>query len=195
MKKKFDELWEKWYLWLSLAVVLDPRYKIRFLDRSLKEAFGGDAKKYTLEVRGKICELSFRYSLHANQQSGECSNDSNTEDVPVHEELGELNHYLEEECVPENVPLDILKWWKGNASTYPTLALLACDILRIPACVVSAESAFDETDERVSLFNRKLSPEVVEALICTQDWIKSSGTSTTSSSSFEVLPISFINGR
>ncbi|XP_066325809.1 zinc finger BED domain-containing protein DAYSLEEPER-like isoform X2 [Miscanthus floridulus] len=195
MKIKFDELWEKWYLWLFLAVVLDPRYKLRFLDRSLKEAFGGDAKKYTLEVRGKICELSFRYSFHANQQSGECSNDSNTEDVPVHEELGELNHYLEEECVPENVPLDILKWWKGNASTYPTLALLARDILTIPACVVSAESAFDETDERVSLFNRKLSPEVVEALICTQDWIKSSGTSTTGSSSFEVLPISFINGR
>jgi len=59
---------------------------------------------------------------------------------------------------------------------YPTLALLARDILSIPACVVSSESAFDETDERVSLFNRKLSPEVVEALICTQDWLKSSET-------------------
>jgi hypothetical protein len=196
MKKRFDEFWEKWYVWLCLAVVLDPRYKIRFLDRSLKEAFGSDAKKYMLEVRGKICELFFRYSIQVDQQGGECSNDSNSNtDVPVHEGLRELNSYLEGECVPENVPFDILKWWKGNASTYPTLALLARDILRIPACVVSAESAFDETDERVSLFNRKLSPEVVEALICTQDWIKSSGTSTTSSSSFEVLPISFINGR
>ncbi|XP_021320426.1 zinc finger BED domain-containing protein RICESLEEPER 2 [Sorghum bicolor] len=175
MKKKFDELWEKWYLWLSLAVVLDPRYKIRFLDRSLKEAFGSDAKKYMLEVRGKICELFFRYSIQADQQGGGCSNASST-DVPVHEGLGELNHYLEGECVPENVPFDIMKWWKGNASMYPTLALLARDILRIPACVVSTESAFDETDERVSLFNRKLSPEVVEALICNQDWIKSSET-------------------
>jgi len=78
---KLDELWEKWYLWLSLAVVLDPRYKIRFLDRSFKEAFGSNANKYMLEVRAKICELFFRYSIHADQQGGECSNDSNTESL------------------------------------------------------------------------------------------------------------------
>ena len=59
MNKKFDELWDKWYLWLFLAVVLDPRYKIRFLDRSWKEAFGSDAKKYMLEVRAKICGFFF----------------------------------------------------------------------------------------------------------------------------------------
>ncbi|CAO2209831.1 unnamed protein product [Urochloa humidicola] len=195
MQKKFDEFWKKWYQWLSLAVILDPRYKIWLLDFYLKESFGSDATKYTSEVRGKIYELFFRYKFLGDQQRGERLNDSNADlhldtvghgtipahdsrqshsEQSVHEEIGELNQYLEGERIPENVPFDILKWWKDNASTYPTLARMAQDILAIPVSGISAESAFDKTDERVNLFSRKLGPEEVEALICTQDWIKSS---------------------
>jgi hypothetical protein len=196
MNKKFDEIWRNWYLWLCLAVILDPRYKFRFLTRSLGEAFGIDATRYMIEVRAKIYELFIRYSFLADQQSCELSNErkidsqvaahehgsvsvhdtiQNFSDQSVHEKLGELIQYLEGECIPEYVPFDILKWWKDNASTYPTLARLAQDILAIPVSGVSNESALDVTDERASLFNRKMSPEQVEALICTQDWIKSSG--------------------
>ena len=111
------------------------------------------------------------------------------------EEPGEVIRYLEGELIPQNANFDILKWWKENASTYPALARLARDILAIPGSAVSAESAFDEADERASLFNRKLSPELVEALICTQDWIKSSGTYKHNSSSFNLFLISFIYSR
>jgi len=193
MKLKFDQLWRKWYLWLSLAVVLDPRYKIRFLV-CFKEAFGSHAKRYISEVRGKLYELFLQYSCHVDQQNDE-NFDERTNDlqldthgsIPVHDasqnyieqaahvELGEVIRYLEGELIPQNANFDILKWWKENASTYPALSRLARDILAIPGSAVSAESAFDETDERTSLFNRKLSPELIEALICTQDWIKSSG--------------------
>ncbi|XP_034601050.1 zinc finger BED domain-containing protein RICESLEEPER 2-like isoform X2 [Setaria viridis] len=195
MQLKFDQLWRKWYLWLSLAVVLDPRYKIRFLVICFKEAFGSHAKKYILEVRGKLYELFLQYSFHVDQQNCENFNQRNNDlqldihgSLPVtdtsqsyieqaaHEELGEVITYLEGELIPQNVCFDVLKWWKENASIYPTLARLARDILAIPASTVSAESAFDENDERMSLFNQKLSPELVEALICTQDWIKSSET-------------------
>ncbi|XP_062195995.1 zinc finger BED domain-containing protein RICESLEEPER 2-like isoform X2 [Phragmites australis] len=193
MQMKFDQLWKKWYLWLSLAVVLDPRYKIKFLVFRFKEAFGGHAKRYIFEVRGKLYELFLQYTCHVDQQNGEHLNQRNNDlqldthgSVPVrdtsqnyieqaaHEELGELIGYLEGEIIPQNDHFDILKWWKDNASVYPALARLARDILAIPVCAVSAESAFHENDERVSLFKRKMSPEVVEALICTQDWIKSS---------------------
>ncbi|CAD6246998.1 unnamed protein product [Miscanthus lutarioriparius] len=159
------------------------------------EAFGSHAKRYISEVRGKLYELFLQYSCHVDQQNDE-SFDQRTNDlqldthgnIPVHdasqnyieqaahEELGEVIRYLEGELIPQNANFNILKWWKENASIYPTLARLARDILAIPGSAVSAESAFDETDERTSLFNRKLSPELVEALICTQDWIKSSET-------------------
>ncbi|OEL35301.1 hypothetical protein BAE44_0003683, partial [Dichanthelium oligosanthes] len=69
MQLKFDQLWRKWYLWLSLAVVLDPTYKIRLLIVCFKEAFGTQAKKYILEVRGKLYELFLQYSFHVDQQN------------------------------------------------------------------------------------------------------------------------------
>lgn len=204
MQLKFDQLWRNWYLWLSLAVVLDPRYKIRFLVICFKEAFGNHAKKYILEVRGKLYELFLQYSFHVDRRNYENFDRRNNDlqldvhgTLPVtdtspsyieqaaHEELGEVITYLEGELIPQNACFDILKWWKENASIYPTLARLARDILAIPASTVSAESAFDETDARTSLFNQKLTPELVEALICTQDWIKSSGMCKQNSSSLK----------
>ena len=54
--------------------------------------------------------------------------------------------------------------------------MMARDILAIPGCAVSTESAFDQCDQRAELFDGKLRPETTEALICAQSWIKSSGT-------------------
>lgn len=209
MQLKFDQLWRKWYLWLSLAVVLDPRFKIRFLVVCFKEAFGSHAKRYILEVRGKLYELFLQYSYHVDQKNCQNFNQINNDlqldthgstavhgtnqnyiEQAAHEELGEVIGYLERELIPQNTSFDILKWWKENTSMYPTLSRLACDILAIPGSAVSAESAFDENDEWASLFNRKLSPELVEALICTQDWIKSSGTYKHNASSLNALLIS-----
>ncbi|KAL6843140.1 hypothetical protein ACP4OV_026853 [Aristida adscensionis] len=169
MQKEFDKLWRRWYLWLSLAVVLDPRYKFSFLKFRFNQAFGSDAKTYILGVRAKMYELFVQYSCYADQPIG----DYIEHEQSAHENLVELIGYLEGELIPQDIHLDILKWWKDNASVYPTLARLACDILVIPASAVSAESTFQEYDERVYLFKRKMNPEVVEALICTQDWIKS----------------------
>lgn len=182
-------------MWLSLAVFLDPRFKLRYLDHCFTQAFRSGAKMCILEVRGKIFELFLQYSCNVDQQSGELLNhrsnnlqmdrhgndslhgtDQNDIGQGAHGEFRELTSYIEGELYPQNDQFDILKWWKDNASTYPTLARLARDILAIPGSAVSAESAFDKTDERVSLFNQKMSPKIVEALICTQDWIKSSGT-------------------
>ncbi|GJN36543.1 hypothetical protein PR202_gb25414 [Eleusine coracana subsp. coracana] len=189
MKMKFDELWRKWYLWLSLAVVLDPRYKFRFLDSNFTQIFGNVAKRYNHEVRGKMYELFLQYSFYVDdEENGERFNQINSDlqldiqgSVPTNgaalnytDELSELIGYLEAELVPQNAHFDILMWWKDNAVIYPTLAKMACNILAISGCAASIESALDENDARVSLFNQKMSPDEVEALICTQDWISSS---------------------
>ncbi|KAM0823357.1 hypothetical protein ACQ4PT_070919 [Festuca glaucescens] len=207
----FDKEWTKLYLWLSVAVVLDPRYKMRFLEHCFRQAYGNGAKTYISDVRGKIYELFFRYSCRADradQQSRNNNNDmemnshgSDPLDVTDHNyheqatyedslrelhayldgELCPLNdvNYLSSEALPQNGHFDILKWWKVNASIYPALAILARDVLAISACAVSEESAFGETDERVYLFNQKLSHEMAEAVMCTQDWFQDSGRSDT----------------
>ncbi|CAI0404889.1 unnamed protein product [Linum tenue] len=57
---------------------------------------------------------------------------------------------------------------------YPTISEMARDILAVPISTVASESAFSTGGRVLDSFRTSLSPEVVEALICCEDWIRSS---------------------
>ncbi|KAK9924582.1 hypothetical protein M0R45_032946 [Rubus argutus] len=67
---------------------------------------------------------------------------------------------------------DIAQWWKINSSTYPTLSKLAKDILAIPCSTVASENAFSLGSRVVDPFRSSLTPQMVEALVCTNDWLR-----------------------
>jgi hypothetical protein len=86
----------------------------------------------------------------------------------------EIESYCQEDRVPYNplVELDILGWWKANSTRYPILASIAREVLAIPATTVASESAFSTGGRVVSDHRTCLTPKMVEALVCTQDWLK-----------------------
>ncbi|CAI0464193.1 unnamed protein product [Linum tenue] len=57
---------------------------------------------------------------------------------------------------------------------YPTISEIARDILAVPISNVASESTFSTGGRVLDSFRTSLSPEVVEALICCEDWIRSS---------------------
>jgi hypothetical protein len=87
----------------------------------------------------------------------------------------ELDRYLDENQVPRSKEFDILKWWMANATKYPTLVRMAKDPLAIPASCVASESAFSTSKRIINDFRSSLTPEIIEALICTQDWYGAEG--------------------
>ncbi|XP_028067689.1 zinc finger BED domain-containing protein RICESLEEPER 2-like isoform X2 [Camellia sinensis] len=68
---------------------------------------------------------------------------------------------------------DILGWWKVNSSKYRVLSQVARDVLAIPVSTVASESAFSTGGRILDPFRSSLSPMMVEALICTQNWLQS----------------------
>lgn len=82
-----------------------------------------------------------------------------------------LEQYLDESGVDRNVDLDILAYWKAHQFRYPELASMARDILSIPVSTVASESAFSIGGRVLDQYRSSLKPEVVEALICTRDWL------------------------
>ncbi|KAG6430944.1 hypothetical protein SASPL_109018 [Salvia splendens] len=50
----------------------------------------------------------------------------------TYEEKSPLDIYLEEGLMAENVELDLLKYWRENASRFGELSRMACDVLSIP---------------------------------------------------------------
>jgi hypothetical protein len=84
----------------------------------------------------------------------------------------ELDRYSLDECEKTIKDFDILGWWKVNASKYPILAEITRDVFAIPISTVASESAFSTGGRVLDCFRSSLSPLTVEALICTQNWIK-----------------------
>jgi siroheme synthase (precorrin-2 oxidase/ferrochelatase) len=67
-----------------------------------------------------------------------------------------------------NVKLDILAWWSMNSSRFPTLAKMARDILDITISTVA--SAFSTSGRILDNFRTSLTPYMIQAIVCTQDW-------------------------
>ncbi|CAN0830004.1 Zinc finger BED domain-containing protein DAYSLEEPER, partial [Linum grandiflorum] len=83
----------------------------------------------------------------------------------------ELDTYLEDKVLRRSVDFDILNWWKANSTKYPTLSLIARDVLAIPISTVASESAFSAGGRLISAQRSRLHVKTVEALMCTQSWL------------------------
>ena len=66
---------------------------------------------------------------------------------------------------------DILRWWKLNSERFPIPSHMARDVLAIPVAIVASEAAFTTGGRVLDAFRSSLTPKIVEALICTQDWL------------------------
>ncbi|KAL2330892.1 hypothetical protein Fmac_018473 [Flemingia macrophylla] len=169
VKRKYDKYWgnpESLNMLLLIAVVLDPRYKLIFVNWQISQVFNYDV---ATQLKGKLesCLKSLfeeyrhemgeglqgdsqssgcsndRYGYRQFLQSGECSNDR----YGYHEFLQssgpnkyELSKYLEESLESED--LNILTWWNLNSSRFPILGKIARDVLAIPVTTVASESTF-----------------------------------------------------
>ncbi|GJU20501.1 zinc finger BED domain-containing protein RICESLEEPER 2 [Tanacetum coccineum] len=69
---------------------------------------------------------------------------------------------------------DILLWWKLNSPRFPIVSKMAKDILSIQISTVASESAFSTSGRVFDPYRNALSPQIVEALICTQSWVHTS---------------------
>ena len=83
----------------------------------------------------------------------------------------QLESYLEEPRLDSNVDLNILEFWKVHELRYPIVAAMARDILSIPISTVALESTFSVGGRVIDQYRSSLKPNIVEALICTRDWL------------------------
>lgn len=66
---------------------------------------------------------------------------------------------------------DFLNWWKVNSTDYHILGQMVRDILAMHVSIVASESALFTRDSVLTCYRSSLMPKIIEALICTQNWI------------------------
>lgn len=181
-------------LLIFVAAVVDPRYKLSvYTSAVIDEIFGEEKGKLVWEAvvtclhdlfeeyrqtyaptegtaevegtraskggRGTMLKEAIAKKLKMN--NGASSNAKS-----------ELDKYLAEDCEDQELKFDILAWWKINAVRFPILAHLARDLLAIPITSVASESAFSTGGRILDDFRSSLTPFMLEALVCGQDWLR-----------------------
>ena len=184
MQEAFDEYWQNSYVWLSIPVVFDPRFKMSFIKFRLQQAYSTDSLGYFSEIHDTVQELFDEYYNATDQLSGvrllgsaalDADDDDPLEDWDDHLNCrmsSELDDYLGEVLVPRKDDFDILKWWMEHTTKYPTLAAIARDVLAMPASAVQSEAAFSSSGPVIPKHQSTLSIETIEALVCSRDWMR-----------------------
>lgn len=171
MHERFDKYWKDCNLVLAIAVVMDPRFKMKLVEFSYSKIYGMEAAKYVKVVDDAIHEIYKEYvaqpltltpayveqgeankNVHASQNNntvtlpsagdGLLDFDKYLSEIAVSQpSKSELEQYLEEALTPRIQDFEILDWWKLNTLKFPTLSKMARDILAIPMSMVSRGSS------------------------------------------------------
>lgn len=190
MIEKFDKYWTVIHGVVGVAAVLDPRYKMTVLEFYFEKLYGDKASEEIEKVRKLCYDLLSEYQdrldsrtdgigesfSHPNLNSSETLSEydlfvSRKKSRKENKVKSEMDHYLEEDVLPRIPGFDVLAWWKSNAPKYPTLQVMARDMLAIPVSSVASESAFSTSGRLVTPHRSRLHPKTMEALMCAQSWL------------------------
>ncbi|MBW0464744.1 hypothetical protein O181_004459 [Austropuccinia psidii MF-1] len=81
----------------------------------------------------------------------------------------ELNQYLSEPIEPKAT--NILSFWRSQATMFPTLEVIACKYLAIPATSAPSERIFSGGQKILTYQRASLSVMHVERLACLKSWL------------------------
>ncbi|XP_037445775.1 zinc finger BED domain-containing protein RICESLEEPER 2-like [Triticum urartu] len=192
--ESFDKYWKDCNLVLAVAVVMDPRFKMKLVEFSYSKIYGVEAAKYVKAVNDSVHELYKEYVAQPPVYVEQSASGNNTQTTPASTGDGlvdfdmylseiattqpsksELEQYLEESLTPRSTQeFDILNWWKLNTLRFPTLSKMARDVLAIPVSTVSTVSSIFSAvtgSRMLDDYRSSLRPEIVEALVCAKDWL------------------------
>ncbi|KAL2934091.1 putative AC transposase [Bienertia sinuspersici] len=190
--EKFDKYWFDHSLILSFGLLLDPRYKMACLNDLYSSLY------VPIAVEGKINEIHIAfvalYGYYAkNSQAHVVVQDSlsgsgpsnlnrpfkakrilknfNPHSCSSRTAKSDVDSYLNLPFVVDHDGFNILEYWKAQSMSYPTLALMARDILAIPITSVASESAFSAGGRILNKLRSSLLPKNVEILVTKRSWL------------------------
>ncbi|GMI87890.1 DAYSLEEPER [Hibiscus trionum] len=201
MKDKYDKYWgdiDKMNMLIFVACVLDPRQKLNYLEFALSEMYNSEKSS---EVMQKLKDTLFElYDEYKPRISSDCGRTSEGKTAFVNDpqqkvkrriknlykrrvienggedQTSELDKYLGKATENHDDGFVILLWWKVNSPRFPALSKMAKEVLAIPLSTVASESAFSTGGRVLDQFRSSLTPKMVQALMCAQDYIRNSST-------------------
>lgn len=86
----------------------------------------------------------------------------------------DVDEFLDEGVFPrdKDKSFSVWEWWRANAAKYPLLSKMARDVLAISISTATSDSAFSFGNRVIDAYRSSLSPDIIQALMCMQDWLR-----------------------
>ncbi|CAN1126600.1 Zinc finger BED domain-containing protein RICESLEEPER 1 [Linum perenne] len=202
MLEKFDKYWGASNLLITIATILDPRNKFKFVEVSFKDLYTEDNYHTNVNlVREKLYALYNEYATEYNDRNidsqteeGGVATTTNSTTTSVQETTAtgrakfdsivqsgenssvlknELDAYLDAALESiEDPEFNVIDWWKSERTKYKILSKMACEIMAIPITSVASEAAFSARGRVIDPSRSSLGQKTIEALLCSQDWLR-----------------------
>ncbi|KAM3220921.1 hypothetical protein P3L10_020189 [Capsicum annuum] len=179
MKVKFDKYWGDFSdmnMLLFVAVVLDPRYKMKYVEFLFKKYYNSvEECTKSDKVRDTLARLYAHYKSSISKTSCESIGDQTSKYLEKENDVddkSDLDKYLKDN-VEKIKDFNILSWWKASSEKYPIVSQIARDVLPIATSTVTLESVFSTGGRILDCYRSSLSSKTAEALICGQQWLSS----------------------
>uniref|UniRef100_A0A7C9EMV3 BED-type domain-containing protein n=1 Tax=Opuntia streptacantha TaxID=393608 RepID=A0A7C9EMV3_OPUST len=192
MQAQVDDFWCQNNMILSCAAILDPRYKVKFVEYCYMKLHGPvDVEDRVSKVVNILYNLFNEYKQRSwgvsSPAVGSSSVDTNyvggydegdlfgdydqflSSRVRSQGTKSELDLYLEEPSYDLNSDIDVLEFWSISSMRYPDLSVMARDILTLPVSTVNSKEIFGS--KSLSSVQSSIMPETLQALLCLQDWL------------------------
>jgi hypothetical protein len=201
MLEKFDKYWEEKNNVMVIATILDPRFKMKYIEFYFRELYGSSrCEQEVADIKKELEELYEKHELEQRRKMGGSSSSSTTQSASSSKEStslvaclvssefqsflessasetskSELLIYLDEANHPLNDKnFNLLNYWKVNAPRFPVVSSMAKKFLAVPASSVSSESTFSCGGRVLDDYRSSLKPATVQALVCASSWIRGS---------------------
>uniref|UniRef100_A0A803LA19 SRP54-type proteins GTP-binding domain-containing protein n=1 Tax=Chenopodium quinoa TaxID=63459 RepID=A0A803LA19_CHEQI len=178
MLEKFDKYWSEYNIYLACAAILDPRFKLKFVEYCFDKIYGLDEAMCKVEkvlntLRSLYNEYKSTFSTSPivvpSTTSSRIEDENFFDDYQSYSsritrtqtKKSQLESYLKESELDLDMELDILEYWQQNAVRFSELAILARDLLTIPILLAAGDTFRAAASDQLEIWAERTDCEIV----------------------------------
>ncbi|TYG98314.1 hypothetical protein ES288_A10G107600v1 [Gossypium darwinii] len=178
MQEKFNKYWVEYSLILSCAAILDPRYKLNYVQYCFTTIYGIHASYFVETILSNLIFLFDEYVKKSKSMSSSLARSSNVSDKNLVDSSLDENNVNGADFWGDFDESDDYKQYLNESNIRSEKSQLDIYLEELELELNTSKSAFSMGKKVITPLRSSLKPKTVQAVVCLDDWMRAKGFST-----------------